>query len=664
MTSTMATRATQIGAVQRRLHKALHHPLPTMSRLSRTSSLGGPLALFYPTASQHLGGAHLMSSAPSEQPTEEQPPQPDARLLSQIYNQNRALYKKSVSHLRKTYFAEIQSQRERDAAVAAAADAKKKREVLERRRLKAVRAADNAMRQIRKAEERRIEWEKELEVTQKLRDRKKALYQKARQRIVDQLEAECHLWLTTEEEVERALGNPTASQILWARPGGIIGAPSGSSTGFGDEDFWRYESHTWDARPIYKNPAEIMLEELEEMSYLQANISTEYWTDEKVRKYERREERARLRAIVREEGRRALLEKQRELMRDLYGSGAQEEKKGVKLPPSAMPAPKLDYLADYDAQEREGVEILKRDARKFFIFESDLPGTSNLGGHHSLGAESDNPDDNLNGDSASSTAQVVTGASLGRPIALRNPFFSDRPTPFPLRVGRDLPKDSRTEKEKKRDERQERMRAAAEEAALAAKTGTAYEIAMAAEEDLDDGSEDVNYDFAEDEAEKELWEGQMGEWSAMDKRVFNMTPPFKRLTNDEIDWMLEKLKSKTKQLQERIDFEDKFRKQELASSGDKKSRPLETLDDVDRYVMQDLGYDMDMLEAMVKELTPEQSAALEEIDFSGRVDITMEEMEMEVRKVPGLTDSQVKLLVEMEMSLLKNEALSKITKMG
>ncbi|KAL7513664.1 hypothetical protein ACHAWX_000781 [Stephanocyclus meneghinianus] len=657
----MATRATHIGAVRRRLPKALHHTLPTMNLLSRTSSLGGNLASFYPTASR-LAGAHLMSSAPSEQPAQEPPQQPDARLLSQIYNQNRALYKKSVSHLRKTYFAEIQTQRERDAALAAAADAKKKREVLERRRLKAVRVANNAMRQIQKAEERRIQWEKELEITQKLRDKKKALYQKARQRIVDQLEAECHLWLTTEEEVETALGNPNASQILWARRGGIIGAPSGSSTGFGDEDFWRYESHTWDPRPTYKNPPEIMLEELEEMSYRQANISTEYWTDVKVRKYEMREERARLRAIVREEGRRALLEKQRELMRDLYGNGAREEKKGVKLPPSAMPAPKLDYLADYEAQEREGVEILTRDPRKFFIFESDLPGAS--GGHPSLFAESDNPEDNPNGDSAPSTAHAVTGASLGRPIALRNPFFSDRPTPFPLRVGRDLPKDSRTEKEKKRDERQERMLAASEEAALAAKSGTAYEIAMAAEEDLNDGSEDVDYDGAEEHAEKELWEGQISEWSAMDKRVFHMTPPFKRLTNDEIDWMLDKLKSKAKQLQERIDFEDKFRKQELASSGDKKSRPLESLDDVDRYVMQDLGYDMDMLEAMVKELTPEQSAALEEIDFSGRVDITMEEMEAEVRKVPGLTDSQVTLLVEMEMSLLKNEALFKITKMG
>ena len=83
------------------------------------------------------------------------------------------------------------------------------------------------------------------------------------------------------------------------------------------------------------------------------------------------------------------------------------------------------------------------------------------------------------------------------------------------------------------------MRAAAEEAALAAKSGTAYEIAMAAEEDLEDGSDPVNYDAAEEDAEKELWAGQMDEWNAMDRKVFNMTPPYKRLTAEEIDWMLD-----------------------------------------------------------------------------------------------------------------------------
>ena len=521
--------------------------------------------------------------------------------------------------------------------------------------MKAMRVAANAQREIEKREARRMEWEKELEITQKERDAKKALYRRAKQKIVDELEAEAHLWLTTPEEVEKALGNPTASQILWARPGGMIGAPSGQDTGFGDDgEFWRYECHTWDARPTYKSPKEVMLEELENMAYLQTNNSPEYWTKERVEAEERKEQRARLRAIVREEGRRALLEKQRKMMRDVYGGEESKSdfQKGAKLPANTMPAPKLDYLADYEAQERAGVEILQRDPTRFFIFESDLPNAKNLGGLQGGGDDAEGAQDS-----------GLSGTSLGRPVALKNPFFNYQPTAFPLRMGRDLPADTRTEKEKKRDERQERLKAAAEEAALAASKGMSYEVAMAAEEDLEDGSEDVDYDLAEDDAEKELWVSQMEEWKARDKAVFDMTAPSQRVTGEEVDWIIEQLQTKVKGMQERLEFEEKIRQKELESSEHKAANSIESMDDVDRYVMQDLGYDMEALEQLVRELTPEQSAALEEIDFTGRVDITAEEMAAEINVVPGLTEIQVQTLVEMEMSLLKNEALKSITKM-
>ena len=586
-------------------------------------------------------------------------------VLSNIYNQQRAQYNRAVSALRKQYFTELEQQRQREARRKAIEDAKLKRAALERKRLKAIRSATNAQRQIDKANARRIEWEAELAQTQRERDAKKALYKKARQKIVDQLEAEAHLWLTTPDEVERALGNPTASQILWTRAGGMIGAPSGPNTGFGDYgDFWRYECHTWDARPTYKSPKEVMLEELENVAYLQANNNPNYWTKERVEAEERKEQRARLRAIIREEGRRSLLNKQRELMRDIYGndsSGSKDNlnKGGNKLPPTAMPAPKLDYLADYEAQEREGIEILKRDPRKFFIFESDLPNAANSmgGGLAGSNAAEEGEDGNA--------PTVVSGASLGRPVGLRNPFFNNKPTPFPQRMGRDLPADTRTEKEKKRDERQERMRAAAEEAALAAKKGASYEVAMAAEEDLEDGSEDVDYDMAEEDAEKELWEEQSKEWSEMDKRVFDMTPPSQRVTPEEVDWIIAQLKKKTAVIKERLDFEDKIRKRELEKSfaSDAVTKPIESIDELDRYVMEGLGYDMEKMEALVSNLTPEQSLALEQIDFTGRTGITMEEMSNELRVVPGLTDEQIQALVEMEMKLLNDEKLKAVNKM-
>ena len=42
-----------------------------------------------------------------------------------------------------------------------------------------------------------------------------------------------------------------------------------------------------------------------------------------------------------------------------------------------------------------------------------------------------------------------------------------------------------------------------------------------------------------------------------------MTPPFQRVTPDEVDWIIAQLKQKTKILQERLDFEGKVRKKEL-----------------------------------------------------------------------------------------------------
>ena len=142
-----------------------------------------------------------------------------------------------------------------------------------------------------------------------------------------------------------------------------------------------------------------------------------------------------------------------------------------------------------------------------------------------------------------------------------------------------------------------------------------------------------------------------------------MTPPSQRVTSEEIDWIIEQLQTKVKGMQERLEFEEKIRQKELESSEHKVATSIESMDDVDRYVMQDLGYDMEALERLVQELTPEQAAALEELDFTGRADITAEVMAAEINSVPGLTEVQVQTLVGFEMSLLNNDALKSITKM-
>lgn len=162
-----------------------------------------------------------------------------------------------------------------------------------------------------------------------------------------------------------------------------------------------------------------------------------------------------------------------------------------------------------------------------------------------------------------------------------------------------------------------------------------------------------------------MWEEQSKEWSEMDKRVFDMTPPSQRVTPEEVDWIIAQLKKKTAVIKERLDFEDKIRKRELEKSfaSDAVTKPIESIDELDRYVMEGLGYDMEKMEALVSNLTPEQSLALEQIDFTGRIGITMEEMSSELRVVPGLTDEQIQALVEMEMKLLNDEKLKAVNKM-
>ena len=589
----------------------------------------------------------------------------DPSSLADAYNRRRAVYNRSVSALRKQYHAEFVEQRERESQAKARETAKLKRAALERKRLKAMRTAENARVEVERRRERHAQWTAELEATQRERDAKKELYRRARQRIVDELEAECHLWLTTAEEVEAALGSPAASQALWSRPGGLIGAPSGPDTAFGDHDFWRYESHTFDSRPTYTTPKEVMLEKFEELAYLQANNDDGYWTKDRLAEAEAMEQRARLRAIVREEGRKSLLNKQRELMRDAYQQDNNKGKSGTgRLPPTAMPAPNLDYLADYEAQEREGAKILLEDPARFFFFERDLPGRDNIAGLHASEQANEDAGDGPVAGSADASPSSSNSASLGRPVGLRNPFYGI--APFPLRMGRDLPKDTRTEKEKKRDERQERMRAAAEEAAVAARTGTSYEVAMAAEEDLEDGSEDVDYDAAEDAAEKELWAGQEGEWDETDRRVFEATPPKDRITTEEVDWLIERLQAKADSLKERLDFDEKMRRREVkaraatSESGDAVPA-VESIDDVDRDTMIDLGYDMAALEDLIRGLTPEQTKMLEGIDFAGREAVTAEQMAAELSGVPGLSVAQIEMLVAMEMKALADERLKKAT---
>jgi len=682
------------SSIVRRASRPLNPSINTTSSASLlVPSSRGSIWHYYSTSLPHYSEATEDASADADaddgdEDTAPLPPfvKADARRAAQQYNNRRAAYKDAVSELRKQYAAEIARQRKSDEEAEAKKRAALTRQRLERQRAKNIRSARNAARAEEKRLARAAEFEEELRVAQINRDARRARFAKARQLVVDELEAEAPLWLTTPEEVEAAL-DKEGEQRLWARPGGVVGAPNPTD----DAEFWRYEAHTWDMSKTYITPREELLRELEEMSYVEANVDETYWTEEKLREQKELEDKAKLRAMVREEGRKALLMKQRRMMQDRYAGDKKETDANglVKAPiPRPMPAPKLNFLANYRAMEEEGVKILKDDPTKFFRFEDEAIAKA-------AGADSDD---------------VADRATLGRPTGLRDPVREDSSgmldgtSPYPSLVGRNPRPDTRTEKERKRDEREERMWAAAQEAKGGDKKDS-NAIEFAAEETLDDGSDPIDYDAignAGDEDDREWEEGLDPDADA----DILATPRQYRYTEDDVDWVIDKLTDKTKKLEEVVRFEKEARKHEkLAkkeSGGDDgeedadeeisdeiadavgvaSTTKIEGVDERGRkFVQYDLdddgdatadAFDLDTdaqnllseIDALQETLTAEQLDAIKSMDMS-ELDMMTDELISSddiadaLRKVPGLSEDQIQAMVELEESLESNESIRK-----
>ena len=616
------------------------------------------------------------ADATNDDSAEEVPPPPflkaDAKVAARQYNDRRAAYKRAVGKLRKSYAEEIAAQRKSDEEAAERKRAVLTRQRLERQRAKNIRSARNAARAEEKRQARQAEFEEELRIAQMDRDARKARFAKARQLVVDELEAEAPLWLTTPEEIEAAL-DEVGTQQLWTRPGGVVGAPNPTD----DASFWRYEAHTWDMSKTYSTPREELLRELEEMSYLEANVSETYWTDERVEEQRKLEDRAKLRAMVREEGRKALLLKQKRMMQDQYGqqgSGKQKNSpEGEKTIPRPMPAPKLDFLTNDDAMEREGVKILKEDPTKFFRFEDE--GIVKAGeGEEDAGGE-------------------VDRATLGRPIGLRDPVREDASgmldgtSPYPLNIGREPRADTRTAAERKRDEREQRMLEAAQEAQAGEKKGSSSSsasIEQAAEETLEDGTDPIDYDAignAGDKGDQE-WEEGLDPNDPEDAEIL-ATPRQHRYTEEDVDWVIDQLTDKTERLEELVRFEKESRRQDMLAKGDAQdvtdalggaATKSEGVDERGRkFVQYDLEDDdstsadsntdalLAEVQSIQESLTPEQIKAIESMDMSelGKIDESMssEDIAEALSKVPGLSEEQIQAMIDLEKALVGNEAI-------
>jgi hypothetical protein len=584
-------------------------------------------------------------------------PKEDPQINKRIaleYGRRRAAYKRQVSELRKEYLDEYLRHKAEDDAERARDQAEATRHRLERQRAKNERSAENAIRQEELRRQTHLAFQDHLQRQQEIRDEKNELMRRARQLLIDELEEEAHLWMTTPEEVDNAFTHE-AEQLLWARPNGVLGVPNPSL----DSHFWQYECHTWHMQKTYKTQREILLEEIEEETYNAANIDPNVWTPERIAEQDKLERKARLRALVRNEGRKALVKKQMEYLHE-------EQVTEPGEPPKAPPVPSLRVLSDIRAQEKEGSEMLFKDPTKFFIFDrSTLPSSRNEG----------------DGDGGEIESNSYSGPSLGVPIDVRDPLRSGSPQGrvFPRVIGKMPKPDMRSEKERKRQEREDRLWAAAQAQARTDQD----EIDMAADEDMELG-EPLDYDSIED------WDSDDEEWikgldPEADADIINI-PRELRYKEEDIEWVIEQLEKKASQVESNVRNSLGAVQQELRSKLDRQEKERQSgvvlneeskedsvvdqadsafLDVASLQKLEAAGVDATKLESVLSGLSQDQlvqvfDASVKVItaqkgDEEGANTVTFESL---INEVPGLSPDDVAILVEMNTALEAAEETS------
>jgi hypothetical protein len=537
------------------------------------------------------------------------------------YNKRRAAYKRAVGQLRKQYALEVSQQRLTDEKAEAEKKAEETRKRLERQRVKNARSVKNAMRHEEARRKRAKEYEEEVKISQANREARLERFEKARRLLIQELEEEAVHWLSTPEEVDAAFDGDYNEQKLWSRPGGFIGAPLPTD----DADFWKYESHTWNMSRTYKSARQKLMDELEDMAYYNSNLDEDFWTDENITFQNELEEKAKLRALVREEGRKSLLLKQRQMMQDIHAGKNSVGPDGMQPIPTPMAAPSLNVLADYKAMEEEGAKILEADPSKFFVFDS------------STGGDGDKQ-------------------SMGKPIRLRDPVrdSTGTGTPYPELVGRVPKEDLRTEREKKRQEKEERMWAAAQAEAASG-------VEFAADDELMPTKDPVDYDKLGNYGDEDDIAWEEGLDPQKDADLLN-TPRDERFNESDIEWLIESIEKKIAGLNEIIRLESASEDSpgSGSSSDDDVERALgvKTIKskNVDEHGREFTSYEVigDDNMSVLDSLNAEQITAIGALENEDCK--TPEEVKNALSKVPGLTDDQIQSLVDLEMSLIKGSS--------
>jgi hypothetical protein len=582
-------------------HRSLHYAGLMMMRLTATRQLlllssSSTCTTRQLIVKRSYGATSLLHEDAAVASTKEDALQ--RKLAARDFNNRRAAYNRQVSMLRREYAEQVAKQRAADAAEEAERRQKLTRQRLERQRLKNLKSAANALREKEMREQREREFQEHLEVQQRLREAKHKRYTAARQMVIEELEKEAPLWLTTKEEVEKAF-TPEAEQLLWTRPGGHLGAPNPSI----DTHFWQFETHTWHMNRTYKTQREVLLEHLEEMAYNEANIDPTFWTPKRVLDHEQLEAKARLRAMVHTAGRLELLKKQRDLI---------DEEESVDAIPKPKNAPSLTVLNNSEALEREGAQLLMNDPTKFFVFEPmNAAVTSNEG-------------------DASSTA--YEGPTLGSPIGLRDPLRDDSPdgNVFPQVIGK-LPKpDMRSEREKKLAEREEKMWAAAQVEAQ-------KELDLSGGGDDDDDREpDLEYDALEWDSDDEEW--NRGLDPETDKDILE-TPRNRRYKEEDIEWVIQRLGEKLT-----------YQEQQFAQHVDNIKDEVRMERRLSATTLGEDSFEDGSLESALLTLPEKQLMALSDLDETYSGEMPAHEFAAAIKDIPGLTEEQVRMVLNRDRS--------------
>jgi hypothetical protein len=527
------------------------------------------------------------------------------KMAARDYNDRRAAYKREVTDLRRDYAKEVAQQRAADKAEQEALERELTRRRLERQRRKNIRSAQNAMRQKELREQREEEFNEHLQQMQHRRDAKNKRYAAARKLIVDELEKVAHLWLTTHEEVEAAF-TPEAEQLLWARPAGILGEPNPSL----DAHFWQNETHTWHMDRTYKSQREVLLEQVEELAYNDANIDKTFWTEERCAEQEQLEQKARLRAMVLSAGKIELLRKQKQMLEELLTTDEGEV-------PQPEPVPSNTMLGDEQAQEREGARLLLENPTKFFIFDD----SSTIDQSASETAKSED------GESEFST---YSGPTLGTPVGLRDHLREGSHSVFPEVIGKITNPDMRTEREKRQQEREERMFAAAQ---AEAHIGD-MDIELAAEQQTaEDLEPDLDYDDNEWDSDEEDW--KQGVDPETESGILN-TPRERRYKEEDIDWVIETLDDQVKHFEQQLKQDIDSLKQSV------KSEILDYQGDGEEVV------ETDALHEALLSLSEEQLILLSNLDDQYE-EMSADELSKSIEGI-GLTEEQVRFILDRDRS--------------